>query len=87
MQIMFLDIFLDVGSLLALPVSKTSLSAKITRFPPPTSKIYSGIKKIRALLDYVGELSDKSLLSFTVNDCRSTTRTTLSVTRLKPTRS
>ncbi|KAL7931557.1 hypothetical protein V8C35DRAFT_309791 [Trichoderma chlorosporum] len=68
LQIMFLDIFLDVGSLLALPVAKTSLSAKITRFPPPTSKLYSGIKKIRVLLDYISELDDKSLLSFTVND-------------------
>ncbi|KAK4078348.1 uncharacterized protein Triagg1_3364 [Trichoderma aggressivum f. europaeum] len=65
---MFLDIYLDTGSLLALPVSKTSLSAKLTRFPPPISKIYSGTRKIRACLDYVGGLSDKAILSFTVND-------------------
>ncbi|KAL7941152.1 hypothetical protein V8C42DRAFT_335503 [Trichoderma barbatum] len=68
LQTMFLDIYLDTGSILAFPVAKTSLSAKITRFPPPTSKLYSGIKKIRAYLDYISELDDVSLLSFTVND-------------------
>ncbi|KAL6798105.1 hypothetical protein J3E68DRAFT_399032 [Trichoderma sp. SZMC 28012] len=68
LQMMFLDIYLDTGSLLALPVAKTSLSAKLTRFPPPISKIYSGTRKIRACLDYVGGLSDKAILSFTVND-------------------
>ncbi|KKO98742.1 hypothetical protein THAR02_09153 [Trichoderma harzianum] len=68
LQTMFLDIYLDTGSLLAMPVAKTSLSAKLTRFPPPVSKIYSGTRKIRACLDYVGGLSDKAILSFTVND-------------------
>lgn len=68
LQILFLDIYLDAGSLLALPVSKTFLSSKISRFPPPTSKLYSATKKIRAFLDYVGELGDMSLLSFTAND-------------------
>ncbi|EHK26857.1 uncharacterized protein TRIVIDRAFT_187845 [Trichoderma virens Gv29-8] len=68
LQIMFLDIFLDTGSLLALPVAKTSLSAKVVRFPPPVSKIQSGVKKIRAYLDYISELDDNSILSFTIND-------------------
>ncbi|KAH7146973.1 hypothetical protein B0J13DRAFT_584382 [Dactylonectria estremocensis] len=68
MQAMFLDVFFDCGSLLAFPVAKTYLSAKITCFPPPLSKICSATKKIRAFLDYVGELEDSSLLSFTVND-------------------
>ena len=65
---MFLDIFLDCGSLLAFPVAKTYLTPKIARFPPPLSKICSGIKKMRALLDYVSELQDRSLLSFTISD-------------------
>lgn len=68
MQAMFVDVFLDCGSLLAFPVAKTYLSAKTTCFPPPLSKICSATKKIKAFLDYVGELEDSSLLSFTVND-------------------
>ncbi|KAI5456082.1 hypothetical protein BGZ63DRAFT_397381 [Mariannaea sp. PMI_226] len=68
LQAMFVDIFLDCGSLLAFPVATTSFSSKITCFTPPLSKLYSGTKKIRALLDYVGELEDSSLLSFTIND-------------------
>lgn len=65
---MFVDIFLDCGSLLALPVAETYLSAKTHCFPPPLSKIYSATKKIRALLDYVGELDDSAVLSFTINE-------------------
>lgn len=68
MQAMFVDVFLDCGSLLAFPVAKTYLSAKTTCFPPSLSKICSATKKIRAFLDYVGELDDSSLLSFTVNN-------------------
>jgi hypothetical protein len=68
MQAMFVDVFLDCGSLLVFPVAETYLSAKTSSFPPPLSKIYSATKKIRALLDYVGELEDSSLLSFTIND-------------------
>ncbi|OKL57185.1 hypothetical protein UA08_07329 [Talaromyces atroroseus] len=68
MQAMFVDVFLDCGSLLAFPVAETYLSAKTTSFPPPLSKIFSATKKIRALLDYVGGLEDSSLLSFTIND-------------------
>ncbi|UKZ83027.1 hypothetical protein TrVFT333_010828 [Trichoderma virens FT-333] len=48
--------------------AKTSLSAKVVRFPPPVSKIQSGVKKIRAYLDYISELDDNSILSFTIND-------------------
>lgn len=65
---MFLDIYFDVGSILAFPVATTALSAKITRFPPPTSKIISATEKVKPFLDYVGDLDEKSLLSFTVND-------------------
>lgn len=68
MQAMFIDIFLDCGSLVAFPVAKTYLSAKISCFPPPLSKMCSATKKIRGFLDYVSELEDSSLLSFTVND-------------------
>ena len=64
MQAMFIDVFLDCGSLLAFP----ALTAKTNCFPPPLSKICSATKKIRAFLDYVGELKDSSLLSFTIND-------------------
>ncbi len=65
---MFIDVFLDCGSLVAFPVAKTSLSAKLARFAPPVSKICSATKKLRALLDYMSGLDDSSLLSFTVND-------------------
>lgn len=68
MQSMFVDIFLGCGSLLVFPVADSYLSAKTISFPPPLSKICSAIKKIRALLDYVGELDDSLLLSFTIND-------------------
>ncbi|CRG83894.1 hypothetical protein PISL3812_01250 [Talaromyces islandicus] len=68
MQAMFVDVFLDCGSLLAFPVAETYLSAKTTCFPPPLSKVYSATKKIRTLLDYVCRLEDSSLLSFTIND-------------------
>ncbi|RSL43871.1 hypothetical protein CEP53_011491 [Fusarium sp. AF-6] len=68
MQAMFIDVFLDCGSLLAFPVAKTFLSAKITSFPPSLSNLCSATKKLRVFLDYVSELGDSSLLSFTVND-------------------
>ncbi|KAJ4207063.1 hypothetical protein NW759_014061 [Fusarium solani] len=68
MQAMFIDIFLDCGSLLAFPAAKTFLSAKTSCFAPPLSNLCSATKKIRAFLDYVSELEDSSLLSFTVND-------------------
>lgn len=65
---MFVDIFLDCGSLLAFPVAKTNLSANITPFSPLLSKICTATKKLRAFLDYISELEDLSLLSFTIND-------------------
>lgn len=65
MQAMFVDIFLDCGGLLVLPVSKTYSK---TGFCPPLPLVYGGIKKIRAFLDFVLNLDDTSLLSFTVND-------------------
>lgn len=65
MQAMFVDIFLDCGGLLVLPVSKTYSK---TGFCPPLPQVYGGIKKIRAFLDFVLNLDDTSLLSFTVND-------------------
>ncbi|PTB65557.1 hypothetical protein BBK36DRAFT_1202046, partial [Trichoderma citrinoviride] len=69
MQTLFLDIFFDAGSLLEFPVAKTLSSVvKSVRIPPPIPNIYSATKKIRAYLDYVGDLDDNSLLSFTVND-------------------
>ncbi|KAK1246141.1 hypothetical protein MKX07_005210 [Trichoderma sp. CBMAI-0711] len=69
MQALFLDIFFDAGSLLAFPVAGTpSPSLKSERIPPPIPKIYSATKKIRVFLDYVGNLDDNALLSFTVND-------------------
>lgn len=68
LQSMFVDIYIDTGSLLSFPVAKTSLTIKTPRIPPPTSKIYSATKKLRTFLDYVGEMDDLSLLSFTVND-------------------
>ncbi|WAO90263.1 Hypothetical protein NCS54_00768300 [Fusarium falciforme] len=68
MQAMFIDVFLDCGSLLAFPVAKTFLSAKTSCFPPQISNMCSATKKIRNFLDYVSELEDSSLLSFTVND-------------------
>ncbi|KAI8717128.1 hypothetical protein NCS52_00787400 [Fusarium sp. LHS14.1] len=68
MQTMFIDVFLDCGSLLVFPVAKTFLSAKRSCFPPPLSNLCSAPKKIRSYLDYVSELEDSSLPSFTVND-------------------
>lgn len=68
MQAMFVDIFLDCGGLLVLPISKTYSTAKKTRFCPPLPKVYGAIKKIRAFLDFVLTLDDSSLLSFTIND-------------------
>ncbi|EEU36939.1 uncharacterized protein NECHADRAFT_81093 [Fusarium vanettenii 77-13-4] len=68
MQTMFIDVFLDCGSLLVFPVAKTFLSAKRSCFPPPLSNLCSAAKKLRAFLDYVSDLEDSSLLSFTVND-------------------
>ncbi|PCG89032.1 Hypothetical protein PENO1_106900 [Penicillium occitanis (nom. inval.)] len=65
MQAMFVDIFLDCGGLLVLPVSKTYSK---TGFCPPLPLVYGGIKKIRGFLDFVLNLDDTSLLSFTVND-------------------
>ena len=68
LQIMFLDIYIDVGGLLALPVMNSSAFAKVPRFPPAKSKICSATKKLRAFLDYVAGLDDLSLVCFTVND-------------------
>ncbi|KAM3551740.1 hypothetical protein ARSEF4850_007728 [Beauveria asiatica] len=68
MQIMYLEIYLDVGSLLALPVAKTALSARNARFPPPMTRINSCVRKLRAFLDLVAALDDAAMLAFTVND-------------------
>lgn len=65
---MFVDIFLDCGSIIALPVAQTSLSAKVTPFPPPVAKICSATTKLRALLDYVIGMNDSAFLNFTIND-------------------
>ncbi|KFY78900.1 hypothetical protein V499_02026 [Pseudogymnoascus sp. VKM F-103] len=48
--------------------AKTYLSANITPFPPLLSKICTATKKLRAFLDYISDLEDSSLLSFTIND-------------------
>ncbi|KAH8897678.1 hypothetical protein GQ53DRAFT_637773 [Thozetella sp. PMI_491] len=68
MQAMFVDIFLDCGSLLALPVSKRYSDTPAFESCPPLFRVYSAIKKIRAFLDFVVNLDDPSLLSFTIND-------------------
>ena len=65
---MFLDIYIDAGSLLALPVANPSSLAKVPKFPPAKSKICSATQKLRLFLDYVAGLDDVSLVSFTVND-------------------
>ncbi|OAA70758.1 Zn(2)-C6 fungal-type DNA-binding domain protein [Akanthomyces lecanii RCEF 1005] len=68
LQIMYVELYLDVGSLLAFPVAKTALSAKRTRFAPPTAKINSSVKKLGAFLHLVAELGDADMLAFTVSD-------------------
>ncbi|KAM3455356.1 hypothetical protein NHJ6243_008564 [Beauveria neobassiana] len=68
MQIMYLEIYLDVGSLLALPVAKTALSARNARFAPPMTRMNSSVRKLRAFLDLVAALDDAAMLAFTVND-------------------
>lgn len=68
MQAMFVDIFLDCGSLLVLPVCKTYMDIRQPGFCPPLPRVYDAIKKIRAFLDFVANLDDSSLLSFTIND-------------------
>ncbi|KAM3445951.1 hypothetical protein NHJ13734_000128 [Beauveria thailandica] len=68
MQIMYLEIYLDVGSLLALPVAKTALSARNARFAPPMTRINSCVRKLRAFLDLVAALDDAAMVAFTVND-------------------
>lgn len=68
MQMLYLEIYLDIGNLLAFPVAKTALSAKKTRFAPPISRMNSSLKKLREFLDLVGELNDSCILAFTVND-------------------
>ncbi|KAJ3496294.1 hypothetical protein NLG97_g2753 [Lecanicillium saksenae] len=68
MQMIYLDAYLDVGSLLAFPVAKTALSPKKARFAPPMARMRSSLKKLGAFLDVVGSLDDDSMLAFTVND-------------------
>ncbi|KAJ6786179.1 hypothetical protein PWT90_00741 [Aphanocladium album] len=68
MQMIYLDVYLDIGSLLAFPVAKTALSAKNTRFAPPMTRMLSSVKKLGAFLDLVGKLDDAYMLAFTVND-------------------
>lgn len=65
---MFVDIFLDCGGLLLLPVSKTYSHANKTVFCPHLHKLYAAVKKIGAFLDYVLNLEDTALVSFTIND-------------------
>ena len=65
---LFLNIFLDVGSLLAFPVAKTSLLSKFNRFTPPIPKLGSGAGKVKQMLNFVGKLDDAGLLSLSVSD-------------------
>jgi hypothetical protein len=68
MQVMFVDIFLDCGNLLVLPVSRTYSTTKNAISSPPLPIIYRAIKKISTFLDFILNMDDISLLSFTIND-------------------
>jgi hypothetical protein len=65
---MFVDIFLDCGSMLVLPVSRTYSTPKNAISSPPLPIIYRAIKKISTFLDFILNMDDISLLSFTIND-------------------
>jgi hypothetical protein len=65
---MFIEIFLDCGSLLNFPVAKTPISNIPSRAPPSSSKLYSAVNRIGLFLDYVAALGDRFFLSSTVND-------------------
>ncbi|KAL2203067.1 hypothetical protein CC79DRAFT_1197623 [Sarocladium strictum] len=68
MQTMFVDIFLDCGGLLNFPVSTTYSNTNTSRSYPSMPRLYSAMKKIRSFLDYVEDLHDSSILSFTINN-------------------
>ncbi|OAA57760.1 hypothetical protein ISF_07001 [Cordyceps fumosorosea ARSEF 2679] len=68
MHTMYLEIYLETGSLLSFPVAKTALSARRARFAPPIARMNSAVKKLEAFLDVVAELEDAAMLAFTVND-------------------
>ncbi|OAR02979.1 hypothetical protein LLEC1_05647 [Akanthomyces lecanii] len=68
LQMLYLDIYLDVGSLLTFPVAKTALSARKMRFAPTAATMSSSAKKLGAFLRAVGELDDAAVFAFTVND-------------------
>lgn len=65
---MFLDIYLNCGSLLAFPVAKSNMASTRTSFPPTISALQNAAMKLGVFLDYVSYLDDTSILSFTVND-------------------
>jgi hypothetical protein len=65
---MFVDIFLDCGNMLVLPVSRTYSTTKNAISSPPLPTIYRAIKKISTFLDFILNMDDISLLSFTIND-------------------
>ncbi|XWW95780.1 hypothetical protein V2A60_003747 [Cordyceps javanica] len=68
MQMIYFEIYLEVGGLLAFPVARTALSAKRARFAPAPDEMKSSVKKLRAFLDLVSALDDAAMVAFTVND-------------------
>lgn len=68
MQLLFIDIYLHIGSIVAFPATKTALRAKNARFMPPIMKMMGATKHLRAFLALVGELDDNAVTAFTVND-------------------
>ncbi|KAF4340303.1 hypothetical protein FBEOM_5814 [Fusarium beomiforme] len=67
-QVMFVDIFLDCGSMLGLPVSKKYASTDASVLYPSLPTLYEATRKIRTFLSLVVDLGSPSLLSFTIND-------------------
>lgn len=65
---MFVDIFLDCGSLLSFPVSKTYSNTNTSSSYPSLPRLYRAIDKMKTFLDYVVGLKDSSIISFTIND-------------------
>ena len=65
---MFVDAFVDIGSLLAFPVAKTSLRSKFNHFTPHIAKLASGCSKIKQLLRFAATFDEGAMLLLSVCD-------------------
>ncbi|KAJ6444071.1 High-affinity nicotinic acid transporter [Purpureocillium lavendulum] len=68
LQTMFIDIYLDGGSILKLPQASHSASLSTGPLPPTASKLQEATGKLKVFLDHIADLDERSFLAFTLND-------------------